>query len=321
MAVTKRDFLIGAAAAPIALSLTAVRATADDAAPSAQFVGVRHLTVGDRVVTAILDGDLGIGAENFSNLSADEAEAFLTAAYLPNAPVPTGVNVYIVRDGARTILIDAGGANAFPSAGKLAGALEPAGVAPEDVDLILVTHLHPDHVGGLITAEGAALFPNAGLRVHEADVAFWSSDANRAAAPDAFKGFFDLATNVLAAYGDKVDPFNADGDVAPGVAAIAMPGHTPGHTGFRVEGGADSLLIWGDIVHVAAFQFPKPAATIGFDVDQPAAAATRAKVFDQAVADRARIAGMHLSFPGVGRVEKASAGGFRFVPEAFTFNL
>lgn len=323
MALNKREFLIGAAAAPIALSLVqapAARAAGGDASPTTQVRGVQHFKLGDKVVTAILDGDFAIGADAFSNLSADEAAAFLQAAYLPNGPVQTGVNAYILRDGARTILIDAGGANAFDSAGRLAAALEPAGVAPEDVDLILATHLHPDHIGGLLK-DGAAAFPNAGLRAHEADIAFWTSEENRAAAPDAFKAFFDLAKSAVDAYRDRLDPFSADGEVATGVEAIAMTGHTPGHVGYRIEAGDDSLLIWGDIVHVAAFQLPKPAATIGFDVDSAAAAATRAKVFDQVAAERTRIAGMHLAFPGVGRLEKAAAGGYRFAPEPWNFAL
>lgn len=316
MHANRRAFLAGAAAAPLALSLVPARAGA--AAPGAQVLGIQHVRAGDGVVTAMLDGHLALGAEMFQGLAAGEAEALLAAAFRAPGPVPTGVNCYLYRDAARTVLIDAGGANAFPGLGGLFAALEAAECAPEEVDTVLVTHLHPDHIGGLIR-DGAATFPNAALHVGVADITFWTSAEMKAAAPADFAPFFDLAAAVLAAYGERVQPITGEGEVIAGIEGMALPGHTLGHTGYLIH-GAEPLLVWGDVVHVGAFQFAKPAVTIGFDTDPALAATTRAVVFDMAATDRLRVAGMHLAFPGIGHLERAGEG-YRFAPADWTFSL
>ncbi len=316
MTLHRRAFLGGAAVTPFALNLVGPSALAD--MPGTQVMGMQHLKAGEGVVTALLDGFLPVSYDLLNNLSEEEAKAYLEAAFRKPGPVTIGINAYLWRTPEHTMLIDAGGRGAFPGTGSMFDALAAAGVTEDEIDTVLVTHLHPDHIGGMLT-DGAPTFANAVVHVHEADIGFWGSEEVKAQAPADFHPFFDLAAGVLAAYGERVMPFNAEDDVAPGVTAMPLPGHTPGHSGFLL-GGADPLLVWGDVVHVGVFQFPKPEVTIGFDTDQDLAAATRAKVFDMAATDRVRVAGMHLAFPGVGHVVKASEG-YDYEPEAWSFTL
>jgi glyoxylase-like metal-dependent hydrolase (beta-lactamase superfamily II) len=141
-----------------------------------------------------------------------------------------------------------------------------------------------------------------------------------AKAPDEFKPFFVAAQTTLKAYGARLRRLKADGEVVKGISSMHLPGHTPGHTGFRVTSGNGDLLIWGDVVHAAVLQFAHPDWALAFDVDQSAAIATRQKVFDMVSADRVQIAGMHLPYPGIGNVAKA-AEGYRYVKSDWTYTL
>lgn len=317
MSITRRRLVGAAIAAPIAVKLGP--AFAAGPAPTSQVSGVRHIKVPGGVVTALLDGSLPIGAEAFSNLSAEEASGLLERAFMESGPVATGVNCYLFRDGDRTILIDAGGAGAFPNMGELSAALGRADVAPEDIDMVLLTHLHPDHVGGMVT-DGAPAFPNAEVVAHDTDISFWTSEDNRAGAPDSMKGFFDLASGVVEAYGDRLTAITGEVEVTTGISSVLLPGHTPGHTGYMIGQGDDALLVWGDIIHVGAFQFPKPEAAIGFDVNPEQAIETRKMILERADAEHLRVAGMHIGFPGVGRVVRHDEG-YVFDPEPWTFDL
>ena len=202
-----------------------------------------------------------------------------------------------------------------PSLGRLAGNLAVMGVTPAAIDAVLLTHLHPDHVGGLVDAEGKALLPNAELIVHEAEPPFWQDDAMLAQATEENRGFVLLARSVLDAYRGRVRTI-ASGEALPGVTAVPAPGHTPGHTGWLIASGADSLLIWGDIVHLPGVQFARPGAGMGFDVDGAQAISTRQRIMDMAATDRLAVAGMHLDFPAFGHVARAGDG-YTFIPEVW----
>lgn len=319
---TRRHLLIGAAIAPIALKLSILPALAQAPAGSpAQVVALQRTTAGKAVVTAISDGFLQIDVAYLSNITPEAANAILADEFMKASPVTTGVNTYLVTVDGKNILIDTGGAGYTPDLGRLSAGLEAAGVTPADIDAILLTHLHVDHIGGLL-ADGKAAFPNADLHVHANDVAHFTSAENKAAAPEAFRPNFDMAQAAVTAYGDRVKTFSGEEEVVPGIRSRELFGHTPGHCGFVVGEGEEALFIWGDIVHVGPVQMAKPDVGIAFDVDGAMAIATRQRIFEEVAGDRTRIAGMHISFPGIGHVRKLAEGeGYDFEPAEWTYAI
>lgn len=256
---------------------------------------------------AISDGQLELGAELFSGMSDSEVASSLARVGQENGPVPIGLNTFVVRVGSRNILIDSGGKAVMPQTGKLLDGLKEAGLTSDDIDTILLTHMHPDHIGGLANGENA-VFPNAQLHLHEAEYAFWQNSEYREKAPEEAKAFFDLAQHVLRVYRDRTSTFGGEIEIVPGILTVPLPGHTPGHTGYQIGVGERGVLCWGDIVHVQAFQMPHPEAAVAFDVDRELAVKTRTATFERAASDRLRIAGMHLKHPGVGFVVRDGDG-------------
>ena len=292
--------------------------------PTNQPPGIYHFALGDIVVTALNDGMLGDDSFNFfdvvTNLPKTEAEALHRAAFRA-LPPRLSVNAFLMYLSDKLVLVDSGcGANMGPTLGRLAGNLAAIGVMPQDIDTILVTHLHPDHVGGLVDATGDAVFPNAELVVHAADATYWSDDEVLAqAANEQDKQFVLLARATLAAYRNRTRTVT-NGEALPGITAMPAPGHTPGHTGWLVASGSDTLLIWGDVVHLPGVQFAHPEAGMAFDVDGTQAIATRRRLMDMAATDRLRVTGMHLDFPGFGHVIRAG-NAYAFVPEVWTASV
>ena len=215
------------------------------------------------------------------------------------------------------MLVDAGYADNSPDAGRLLPNLAVLGVKPIDIDTVLMTHLHADHDAGLIDRAGAAIFPQAELVVHEDELTFWRDESNIALLSEGQKSDFALATRVLAAYADRLRPVRA-GEVGPNVFAVPTPGHTPGHTAWRIASGDDQLLIWGDVIHLPGVQFAIPEASVIYDLDSQAAASARRRVLEMVSTDRIPVAGVHLDFPGYGAVSAAPNGGYSYVGELWT---
>ncbi len=287
------------------------------ALPEAQVPAIHHRRVGDVVVTVVSDGFLDGSMAVIQNIAPEDATAMLRAAFRP-VPRRTALNCFLIRAQGRTALIDTGaGVHLQASAGRLMTHLAAAGVTPGEIDTVLLTHMHPDHSNGLADADGGAFFPNAELAMHRAEHAYWMNENSPAAGQGV--PYFAMAQRQAAPYAQRLRLFER-GEVFPGVTAEHLPGHTPGHCGYRIASGGESLLIWGDIVHVPEIQVPRPEVTMTFDVDPGQAAATRARVFDMVATDGLSFAGMHLHFPGVANLAR-EAGGYRLYPEPWRQTL
>ena len=231
--------------------------------------GYFRMTLGDFEVTALNDGTIDLPVEKLLKTSPEKTGKALAASFLAS-PVETSVNAYLINTGSKLVLIDAGAGGLFgPTSDKLVENLKASGYQPEQVDEIYITHLHGDHIGG-VTKSGAALYPNAVLRVdkHEAD--HWLSQANLDQAPAGAKGGFQGAINSVAPYAaaQRVKTFEGDVELVPGVKTYTTHGHTPGHTSYVVESKGQKLILTGDLIHVGAVQFADPSVTISFDKDK-----------------------------------------------------
>jgi glyoxylase-like metal-dependent hydrolase (beta-lactamase superfamily II) len=273
---------------------------------------VRH-RVGDTIVTAVNDGFFEGSLDLVTNIERAAASRLLHDTFRVDPPRLT-VNAFLIENAGHVTLIDTGAPRAMaPTLGGVTTNLSAIGVTPDKVGTVLLTHLHVDHVSGLIDANGVAVFPTAELVISSADHTFWHDDGMMAKAGDDGRPYFELARRCVAPY-DKRTRLISDGATpVPGITAVALPGHTPGHTGYLVASGNESLLVWGDIVHLPGIQFAQPKAGVIWDVDGAQAAATRARILDRTASDRMAVAGMHLDFPAFGHVAR-EANGYAFVP-------
>jgi glyoxylase-like metal-dependent hydrolase (beta-lactamase superfamily II) len=321
MQLTRRSF--GLAAAGSAL-LPVLPSAAKEAPAGAQAPGVYRLKVGAIEVTVLNDGSAALPTKYFSG-DPEGAAKLLDAAFVANKEMaPTTFNEWLINTGDKLILVDTGySTGAGPMAGKLPKALAAAGVNPADIDAVVITHIHPDHCNGLLTTDKQVAFPNATVHVNGDELAWWlEGDIKVPEGKPFFKDLFEGGRAAFKPYvdGKRVQTFKDGAELAPGVTAVTAPGHTVGHTMVRVANGDGQLLIWTDVVHSTALQFPDPERGIAFDLEPPKAIATRKKVMDMAATDRLLIAGTHIGFPGVGHVAKASSG-YAFVPVSWNANL
>jgi glyoxylase-like metal-dependent hydrolase (beta-lactamase superfamily II) len=216
-------------------------------------------------------------------------------------------NAYLVETGRRRLLIDAGaGVHMGPNAGKMLGNLAKAGVAPADVRAIILTHCHPDHILGIVDEDWNAVFPNAELMVPELDEQFWLRSDPSNIDNEYQRVETVRAQKAAAPYSGRTRTI-CGGEVSPGVTMVPLPGHTPGHSGYMIQGGGERLLLWGDIVHLPTFQPARPDASLLFDVDMLLARETRRQIFERAITEGLEVGGGHLLAPGFARVERAGA--------------
>jgi glyoxylase-like metal-dependent hydrolase (beta-lactamase superfamily II) len=232
--------------------------------------------------------------------------------YAPSGSSPSGIMAFLVRTGNETVLIDAGlGEPSGARASQLLDGLSQIGVEPKDVTLILITHMHVDHIGGLVR-DGQKVFPSARILSSRIERDFWLSEESVARFPNRRSGF-DMVRRILGTYAGAEGTFEFGTMVTPEIQALDARGHTPGHTAFLLECGGEKLLFWGDLAHAAALQFPRPDINASYDMDPVDAAASRALFMEKAAVEKLPIAGSHLPFPGVGTVEKIAPGSYRFL--------
>lgn len=319
MHAIRHKLILGLLAGLLALPAAGEVAQANAPQLKSQAPGWYRLMVGDIEVTALSDGTVSLPMEKLlTNTTPAKALAALAKAYV-SSPVEGSVNCYLINTGTKLVLVDAGAGGLFgPTLGQMVSNLKAAGYKPEQVDEIYITHMHPDHVGNL-AANGKAVFPNAIVRAHKLEGELWLSQAKADAAQGDAKEWFRGAMTSLNPYvaAGKYKPFEGATELVPGVRAVPAIGHTPGHTFYVVESKGDKLVLWGDLLHAAAVQFPDPSVTILFDTDSKQAAVARKKAFADAAKAGYMVGIAHVSFPGLGRL-RPDGKGYRFYPVTYS---
>jgi glyoxylase-like metal-dependent hydrolase (beta-lactamase superfamily II) len=281
--------------------------------------GFYRLMIGDIEVTALADGTFQMPVDKvLTNTTPDKVNKALMQSFR-SSPLPTSVNSFLINTGEKLVLIDAGTGTAFgPGTGAIVKNLRAAGYKPEEVDEIYITHLHLDHVAGLLQGDQMA-FPNATVRADQHDLDYWLSADNAAKAPKDMKGFFDGAIAAFKPYqaAGRVKGFEGSTELVKGVKALENHGHTPGHTLYEVESQGKKLILLGDILHVEAVQFASPGTTIVYDADPKKASAQRNRVFKDLSKNGTMVGFAHVAFPGLGQI-KAQGQGYHWVPLNYT---
>lgn len=306
-----------------ALALTAAisaPAMADMAAiPTAAYQQVADrysFPLGTLQITALSDGTV---PQDLYKLmigpSRSDIDGLLDKAFLAN-PVEASINAFMIQDGIRTILVDTGSGDLFGpgNGGKLFDSLAAVGVKPDDVTDILITHIHTDHTGGLVRG-GKPSFPNATIHVGAPDLDFFLDRSNAAKTGYADQ-YFDEAIQTIGVYKklDKVRTFGDNQTILPGIVTSLHPGHTPGSAFFTVTSAGQSIVFIGDVIHVAAVQFPEPNVTILYDVKPEQAASARLAAFTDLATKRLLVAAPHLPFPGIGHISAEGKAAFGWHP-------
>lgn len=268
--------------------------------------------IGDFQVTAVSDGNMSASLDLLSGITTEDATRLQHHAGIAE-PGNIHINGYLIRGRGRTILVDAGTGGLNNAGGQLKANLAAVGISHDEVDTVLLTHCHPDHIGGLLDDEKRPVFQHAALLLHHREADYWRDDEKRKIASERGQRNFMLAHQTLEAYARNVRVFSegnifSEDNITEGISAVWLPGHTPGHTGFRIDSEGKSLLIWGDIVHYPHIQTAQPAVGILFDADPALAKETRKKILAQAVREKLLIAGMHLGQAGFATVSRADTG-------------
>ncbi|MBS0240675.1 MAG: MBL fold metallo-hydrolase [Proteobacteria bacterium] len=289
-------------------------------APEKQIPGLYHRRIGDIAVTAVSDGFLDGNLDVLRNIDKEDARQILAASFRPARR--TAVNCFLIYTAGKVALIETGcGRLMADTGGQLLKNLKAAGVDPASISSVLLTHMHPDHSAGLTDmTTGKRNFPNAELVMHENEPKHWFDDGAMAKGDDREKKmFFQAGRDQTEPYRDRWRLFQK-GEVLPGVTAMPLHGHTPGHSGYMISSGKESLLIWGDIVHVPEVQTARPEVCMAFDTDKTQAEATRRRIFDAVATDRMLVTGMHLHFPGFTHLVRDGTG-YRLIPMAWEQSL
>lgn len=326
--LTRRTMLVSTAAATAAaLNPTSFITPAHAAAPIAdkQVAAAYRYKVGSYEITVLNDGwqDFPVSDAMIRNAKADDVNAALEAAYLPKGTFRSVYNPILVNTGSKLVLIDTGNSTVRgPSMGHLPASMAAAGIDPKSIDIVLISHFHPDHINGILASDGKSLqYPNAEIMVPEAEWAFWMDEAAMNRLPDGgIKNNHKNCFRVFTGLENKVTKYGWDKEVVPGVTPFASVGHTPGHTSYILASGNGRLLVQCDVTQRPELYVRNPHWQMMGDMDGPKAAETRRKIYDMAAAEKMLIAGFHYPFPAAGYAEKAGDG-YRLVPIAWNPTL
>ena len=311
--VTRRTVLAASLSATTLLRLPAKAASPPT---GRETPGIYRYRIGSFELTALYDGIWyrPMTEKFIRNAPFADVEHALADAFMPADKLATPFTTLVVNTGQKLVLIDTGtGGQIAPSAGVLRANLVAAGIDPQAIDLIVISHFHPDHINGIKDKDNDLVFPNAEIMVADAEWAFWMDDANINAAPSDLKLTFRNQRRIFSDIAPHVARFNHGAEVASGIETLAAPGHTPGHTVFAIHSGDQSLLVLGDTAQHPAVFARHPDWQAAFDIDGDAAVATRKALFDRAAADRMLVTGYHFPFPACGHLVK-TASGYEHVP-------
>ncbi len=254
--------------------------------------------VGDIEVFILKDGETEFGVETFSGTNQSEINELLKVNHRKS--IETNFNAFLIKSGGKNILIDAGAGTLFgPVAGNLSKALAEIGVINDDISNIIATHLHPDHIGGMISETGEQVFKNAALTLTQDEYSFWNKEENFKSNPEDQ----NLPLSVLAAYSENLNLTSGNADLGLGLSAIDLPGHTAGHIGIMISSGNDQMAIVGDIIHAQYLQINNPEIGVVFDQDVDQARQSRKRILDLLASEKIMFTGGHLLSPAVGYVE------------------
>jgi glyoxylase-like metal-dependent hydrolase (beta-lactamase superfamily II) len=331
---SRRSVLTRAVAASAATALTPIAADSR-AIAAAPVVGKQasafyRYKVGTIECTQLADGIAVFPLPDgfVQNAKKEEVSKALEAAYLPGDKMTVFFNPLVVNSGSRLIVIDTGYGPAQPNqaalpiqrpplTGQFHDNLAAAGIDRTAVDIVIISHFHPDHVGGLLDASGASAFPNAEIKVPAPEAAFWMDDGNMSRAQGPLLAGFKNNRRIMDAVSKQITRYEWDKEVAPGVTTIGTPGHTPGHASFVVGSGNSKIFVQSDVTNNPYLFLRNPGWHIVYDMDGTKAEATRRKFYDMAAAEKALIAGFHFPFPSLGYVEKDGPSNYRLVPIAW----
>jgi glyoxylase-like metal-dependent hydrolase (beta-lactamase superfamily II) len=312
--LSRRKVLAGAAAAGGSLALGAP-VLAGTPPAGKQVPSFHRSKLGSYELTVVSDGarPIPLPPRFVLNVPNEQVLKAAEAAYMPKGTVFAPFNPLLVNTGSKLVLIDTGYGPIAPTVGLLPQSLAAAGVDPKTIDIVVISHMHGDHINGLKNPDGSLAFPNAEIKVPAEDWSFWMDDANAAKAPEGFvKASFGFAKKIFGDIKTRVTIFQWGSEVAPGVTALNTAGHTPGHSSFAIQSGQSKLLYQADVSNVPDLFLTNPEWKVMFDNEPDQAVATRKKFYDMASAEKVLIHGYHFPFPGYGWVEKAG-NGYRLV--------
>lgn len=297
-------------------------AHAESTTPVQQVAGYYVQSVGNLKVTALFDGELGLPRSDLLRISPEKAGQLFAENFVPTDEhnhIVTDFSAYLVQTPTQNILVDAGTAKCFgPTLGHVPENLKRAGVQPEQIDTILITHAHPDHLCG-ISLDGKMLYPNAKVYLAKEDVDYWTSSTNEAKASDFFKPLFKMTRDALKPYQDAghLVAFTKSSFHVPNVQLLTTHGHSDGHSSYLFDGqNGQKFLGLGDVVHYAAVQFPYPDAVYKPDLDADQATAVRKNIFELASQNKWWIGAAHIAFPGIGHIGKKIQG-YAWIPAQY----